>query len=64
MLPLTDAGRETLAQVAESRRTAFRQRSADRPARDLARFGRYLVRYNAWPPGDFGPRTATGARER
>jgi DNA-binding MarR family transcriptional regulator len=49
---LTEAGRRILAQVTESRRTAFRGRLADWPEEDLVRFAAYLERYNAWP----GPR--------
>ncbi|MEU4873103.1 MarR family winged helix-turn-helix transcriptional regulator [Streptomyces sp. NPDC021608] len=49
VLHLTDAGRRILAQVTESRRTAFHERLAAWPAGDLERFARYLVRYNAWP---------------
>ena len=45
----TDAGRHILAQVTESRRAAFRERLADWPEEDLARFAGYLTRYNAWP---------------
>ncbi|GAB7102146.1 hypothetical protein JCM4814A_04600 [Streptomyces phaeofaciens JCM 4814] len=48
VLHLTDTGRRILAQVTESRRTAFRERLADWPAEDLERFAEYLVRYNAW----------------
>jgi DNA-binding MarR family transcriptional regulator len=47
VLHLTEAGRRILAQVTESRRAAFRERLADWPAEDLARFADYLVRYNA-----------------
>ncbi|CAL9650384.1 hypothetical protein SUDANB145_06587 [Streptomyces sp. enrichment culture] len=49
VLHLTEAGRRILAQVTESRRTAFRERLADWPEEDLVRFARYLARYNAWP---------------
>ncbi|MFJ8109586.1 MarR family winged helix-turn-helix transcriptional regulator [Streptomyces sp. NPDC096132] len=53
VLHLTDAGRHILAQVTESRRTAFRERLAGWPEEDLERFAEYLVRYNAWlPEGD------------
>jgi DNA-binding MarR family transcriptional regulator len=54
VLHLTDAGRRILAQVTDSRRAAFRERLADWPEEDLARFAGYLVRYNAWvrPGGD------------
>ncbi|MFG2133806.1 MarR family winged helix-turn-helix transcriptional regulator [Streptomyces sp. NPDC048751] len=48
LLHLTAAGRHILAQVTESRRTAFRERLADWPEEDLERFAAYLVRYNAW----------------
>ncbi|CAM5264911.1 MarR family winged helix-turn-helix transcriptional regulator [Streptomyces pharetrae] len=52
VLHLTGAGRQLLAQVTESRRAAFRERLADWPEEDLARFAGYLIRYNAWtPPG-------------
>ncbi|WP_086733129.1 MarR family winged helix-turn-helix transcriptional regulator [Streptomyces glaucescens] len=52
VLHLTGAGRQLLAQVTESRRAAFRERLADWPDEDLARFAGYLIRYNAWtPPG-------------
>jgi DNA-binding MarR family transcriptional regulator len=54
VLHLTDAGRRILAQVTESRRTAFRERLADWPEEDLARFAAYLERYNAWPEGASG----------
>lgn len=50
VLHLTEAGRSILAQVTESRRAAFRERLADWPEADLARFADYLVRYNAWAP--------------
>jgi DNA-binding MarR family transcriptional regulator len=50
VLHLTDAGRHLLARVTESRRAAFRERLADWPEEDLARFAEYLIRYNAWPP--------------
>ncbi|MFE5393426.1 MarR family winged helix-turn-helix transcriptional regulator [Streptomyces sp. NPDC056568] len=49
---LTEAGRRILAQVTESRRTAFRGRLAEWPEEDLVRFAAYLERYNAWS----GPR--------
>ncbi|MCZ9355405.1 MarR family winged helix-turn-helix transcriptional regulator [Streptomyces mutabilis] len=48
VLHLTEAGRRILAQVTESRRTAFRERLADWPEEDLLRFAAYLERYNAW----------------
>ncbi|MEV1069036.1 MarR family transcriptional regulator [Streptomyces sp. NPDC050263] len=48
LLHLTAAGRRLLAQVTESRRTAFRERLAQWPAEDLERFAQCLVRYNAW----------------
>ncbi|AVV46391.1 MarR family transcriptional regulator [Streptomyces sp. ID05-04B] len=52
VLHLTDAGRRILAQVTESRRTAFRRRLADWPREDLERFAEYLERYNAWTAPD------------
>jgi DNA-binding MarR family transcriptional regulator len=54
VLHLTEAGRQILAQVTDSRRAAFRERLADWPAEDLERFAGYLVRYNAWvrPEGE------------
>ncbi|WP_406010602.1 MarR family winged helix-turn-helix transcriptional regulator [Streptomyces sp. NBC_00637] len=59
VLHLTDAGRRILAQVTESRRTAFRERLARWPEEDLERFAEYLVRYNAWrapaAPSDLPP---------
>ena len=55
VLHLTDAGRHILAQVTESRRTAFRERLAQWPAADLERFAEYLMRYNAWTGPDTGP---------
>ncbi|WP_329223669.1 MarR family winged helix-turn-helix transcriptional regulator [Streptomyces sp. NBC_01485] len=48
VLHLTGTGRHLLAQVTESRRTAFRERLAQWPTGDLERFAEYLVRYNAW----------------
>ncbi|MGW1783304.1 MarR family winged helix-turn-helix transcriptional regulator [Streptomyces sp. NPDC002143] len=48
LLHLTEAGRRLLAQVTESRRTAFRERLAEWSAEDLERFAQCLVRYNAW----------------
>ncbi|MEV0487669.1 MarR family winged helix-turn-helix transcriptional regulator [Streptomyces sp. NPDC050508] len=51
VLHLTDAGRQILAQVTENRQAAFRERLADWPEEDLARFAGYLERYNAWPDG-------------
>ncbi|MER6851973.1 MarR family winged helix-turn-helix transcriptional regulator [Streptomyces flaveolus] len=53
VLHLTDAGRRILAQVTESRRTAFRERLVDWSEEDLIRFAAYLERYNAWR--DAGP---------
>ncbi len=47
VLHLTAAGRRILARVTERRRAAFRERLADWPEEDLARFAGYLVRYNA-----------------
>ncbi|SNX56358.1 MarR family transcriptional regulator [Streptomyces sp. TLI_55] len=47
VLHLTEAGREILAQVTESRRAAFQERLADWPEEDLVRFAGYLVRYNS-----------------
>ena len=54
VLHLTEAGRQILAQVTDSRRAAFRERLADWPREDLERFAGYLVRYNAWnrPEGE------------
>ncbi|MFI9756940.1 MarR family winged helix-turn-helix transcriptional regulator [Streptomyces sp. NPDC051963] len=49
VLHLTEAGRDILAQVTESRRAAFRERLADWPEEDLERFAAYLERYNGWP---------------
>lgn len=46
VLQLTDAGREILAQVTDSRRAAFRERLEGWPEEDLERFASYLVRYN------------------
>jgi DNA-binding MarR family transcriptional regulator len=54
VLHLTEAGTRILAQVTDRRRQAFRDRLADWPEEDLARFADYLVRYNAAP----GPDTA------
>ncbi|GHB39609.1 MarR family transcriptional regulator [Streptomyces viridiviolaceus] len=54
VLHLTESGRRILAQVTESRRTAFRERLADWPAEDLTRFASYLERYNAWPEPEPG----------
>lgn len=56
VLQLTDAGRHILAQVTESRRTAFRERLAQWPQEDLERFAEYLVRYNGWG----GPAAGSG----
>ncbi|MFF3615270.1 MarR family winged helix-turn-helix transcriptional regulator [Streptomyces sp. NPDC002580] len=50
VLHLTEAGREILAQVTRSRRTAFRERLTGWSAEDLARFASYLLRYNATDP--------------
>ncbi|MFI9542419.1 MarR family winged helix-turn-helix transcriptional regulator [Streptomyces sp. NPDC052016] len=47
LIHLTGEGRRMLAQVTESRRTAFRERLARWPQEDLERFAEYLVRYNA-----------------
>lgn len=47
VLHLTPSGRHILAQVTESRRTAFRERLAGWPEEDLSRFAQYLTRYNA-----------------
>ncbi|MFJ8137899.1 MarR family winged helix-turn-helix transcriptional regulator [Streptomyces sp. NPDC096013] len=49
VLHLTDAGRRILAQVTENRQAAFRERLAEWPEEDLARFAGYLERYNSWP---------------
>ncbi|MFJ2605503.1 MarR family winged helix-turn-helix transcriptional regulator [Streptomyces sp. NPDC091279] len=49
LVQLTDAGRQILAQVTESRRAAFRERLARWEPEDLERFAGYLVRYNAVP---------------
>ena len=46
-LYLTDAGRQILAQVTESRREAFLERLDGWAVEDLERFAGYLVRYNA-----------------
>ncbi|MET9773981.1 MarR family winged helix-turn-helix transcriptional regulator [Streptomyces sp. NPDC006367] len=54
VLHLTDAGRRILAQVTESRRTAFRERLAHWPEEDLLRFAAYLERYNAWREPESG----------
>lgn len=51
VLHLTEAGREILAQVTRSRRSAFRERLANWPEEDLVRFAAYLERYNAGPGG-------------
>ncbi|GAA3772283.1 MarR family winged helix-turn-helix transcriptional regulator [Streptomyces coacervatus] len=50
VLHLTEAGRQILAQVTDSRRAAFRERLAGWPKEDLERFADCLVRYNAWVP--------------
>ncbi|WP_086727961.1 MarR family winged helix-turn-helix transcriptional regulator [Streptomyces carpinensis] len=50
VLHLTDAGRQILAQVTESRRAAFQERLTEWPQEDLERFAAYLTRYNAWTP--------------
>ncbi|MEV6176946.1 MarR family winged helix-turn-helix transcriptional regulator [Streptomyces sp. NPDC052015] len=47
LIHLTGEGRRMLAQVTESRRTAFRERLERWPQEDLERFAEYLVRYNA-----------------
>ncbi|MEU3356263.1 MarR family transcriptional regulator [Streptomyces sp. NPDC037389] len=47
VLHLTAAGRETLAQVAARRHTAFQERLADWNEDDLAGFAAHLLRYNA-----------------
>lgn len=52
-LRLTEAGTRILAQVTERRREAFRDRLADWPGEDLARFADYLARYNT--PSAAGP---------
>ncbi|WP_307624014.1 MarR family winged helix-turn-helix transcriptional regulator [Streptomyces sp. V3I7] len=54
VLHLTDAGQEILAQVTHRRRAAFRERLADWPEEDLARFAEYLERYNAGPAAAAG----------
>ncbi|WP_405875909.1 MULTISPECIES: MarR family winged helix-turn-helix transcriptional regulator [unclassified Streptomyces] len=55
VLHLTDDGRRILAQVTDSRRSAFRERLMDWPKEDLERFADYLVRYNSWArPEDDG----------
>jgi DNA-binding MarR family transcriptional regulator len=65
VLHLTEAGRRILAQVTESRRAAFRERLADWPAEDLARFADYLVRYNADPaPGRHDQGRATRPQDQ
>ncbi|MFD8200204.1 MarR family winged helix-turn-helix transcriptional regulator [Streptomyces sp. NPDC059701] len=67
VLHLTDAGRSILAQVTESRRTAFRERLADWSAEDLTRFAAYLERYNAWQqagPGEDRDRAAVAGTYR
>ncbi|MFJ9243504.1 MarR family winged helix-turn-helix transcriptional regulator [Streptomyces sp. NPDC101776] len=51
VLHLSAAGRRILAQVTENRQAAFRERLADWPEEDLARFAGYLERYNSWPTG-------------
>nr|BFD86352.1 hypothetical protein StreXyl84_57530 [Streptomyces sp. Xyl84] len=52
VLHLTDAGRQLLLQVTDSRRAAFQERLAQWPEEDLKRFADYLARYNSWtPPG-------------
>ncbi|WP_051115974.1 MarR family winged helix-turn-helix transcriptional regulator [Streptomyces sp. PsTaAH-124] len=50
VLQLTDAGRQLLLQVTDSRRAAFKERLADWPEEDLRRFADYLTRYNDWTP--------------
>ncbi|MER5910654.1 MarR family winged helix-turn-helix transcriptional regulator [Streptomyces sp. NPDC001982] len=52
VLHLTDAGREILAEVTLRHRAAVRERLADWPEQDLARFARYLERYNAGPDAE------------
>ncbi|WP_107469580.1 MarR family winged helix-turn-helix transcriptional regulator [Streptomyces mangrovisoli] len=47
VLDLTEAGREILSQVHDSRRAAFRERLSGWPPEDLTRFATYLTRYNA-----------------
>lgn len=75
LLHLTEAGRRLLAQVTESRRTAFRERLAEWSAEDLERFAQCLVRYNAWTgpaseadrlqrPGSSGTRAARNVVRR
>lgn len=61
VLHLTDAGRQILAQVTESRRNAFLERLADWPEDDLARFAACLVRYDAWSKAS-DQDTASGRR--
>ncbi|WP_420709901.1 MarR family winged helix-turn-helix transcriptional regulator [Streptomyces sp. NRRL S-340] len=54
VLHLTDAGRQLLLQVTDSRRAAFQERLAEWPEEDLKRFAGYLTRYNSWTPPDGG----------
>lgn len=54
VLHLTDAGRQLLLQVTDSRRAAFQERLARWPEEDLKRFADYLTRYNSWAPPDGG----------
>ncbi|WP_437050148.1 MarR family winged helix-turn-helix transcriptional regulator [Streptomyces sp. enrichment culture] len=64
VLHLTDTGRRVLAQVTESRRTAFRERLAGWPEEDLVRFAAYLERYNAWPRRESGEGAEGGDGDR
>ncbi|MEU1269799.1 MarR family winged helix-turn-helix transcriptional regulator [Streptomyces sp. NPDC005799] len=56
VLQLTDAGREILAQVTDSRRAALRERLEGWPEEDLERFASCLVRYNTWGGRTAAPR--------
>ncbi|MED7826183.1 MarR family transcriptional regulator [Streptomyces chiangmaiensis] len=47
VLHLTEAGTAILAEVTESRHTAFQERLAGWSEADLERFAAYLLRYNA-----------------
>ncbi len=47
VLHLTPAGCEALREAHASRREVFRERLADWPEEDLARFAEYLVRYSS-----------------
>ncbi|WP_345593651.1 MarR family winged helix-turn-helix transcriptional regulator [Streptomyces marokkonensis] len=60
VLHLTETGRRILAQVTDSRRTAFRERLADWPEEDLLRFAAYLERYNAWQGAGAAPAAENG----